>query len=307
MHITTLEEGVFEKTERNMLSEYFEQPLRLMAFREKAQTIMSKTRYGKFSSFENALLREHVVSPHIFTARNNKHVTLYSSKSAAELTLYETAQAMFPAGYFCNLSAIYSQSLTNQVPKTVYICTESNARKTKANDSLTDIKLRQAFLKPHRHTSFIFNGLMGELVVIERMRKTGGGVVSANPLAGLLPSGSRVSGVERALIDAVVTPQYNGGISSVSDYFEHARGRIDISKLIEIYRELDFIYPYHQAIGFFLERVGMQKLADEFQSAFVPKNKFYLDHNAKSSWKYDERWMIYYPAGVVDEHRRGHQ
>jgi hypothetical protein len=293
---------VFSKEEIKMLIEDFRQPLRLKALREKSQMVMGKTGYKIASNFLTALQDEQIIRPHIFTSKNNKRVTLYSSQALVELSLYETATAMFPAGYFCNLSAIYCQSLTNQVPKTVYICTESNARKTRANDALTDSKLRQAFLKPHRYTSFIFNFPAGDLVMIERMRQTDSGVVSISSSAGLLPYNSRVSCVERALIDAVVSPQYNGGIASVADYFAHARGRIDMIKLIDIYRELDFIYPYYQAIGFFLERTGMSDLAGIFRAAFAPKNRFYLDHNAKSSWKYDERWMIYYPEGVVDEY-----
>ena len=99
-----------------------------------------------------------------------------------------------------------------------------------------------------------------------------------------------------------MSPQYNGGISSVPDYFQNARGKVDIGQLIEIYRKLDFVYPYFQSLGFLLERTGMQDMADTVAAEFVPKNKFYLDHSAKSSWKYDAKWMIYYPEGVVDKY-----
>jgi len=293
---------MFSELEKETLIEYFKQPLRLNALREKSQIIMSKTRYKIPSNFMRAIQDEQIVLTHSLTSKNNRRVTLYSSQSPENITLYETARAMFPSGYFCNLSAVYYQALTNQVPKTVYISTESNAMKTRKNPTLTDRKLRQAFLKPNRHTRFIFNTPKGDLVVIERSKHTDHGVVLAKSSTGLLPSDSRASSVERALIDAVICPQYNGGISSIPDYFRHAKGRVNIDKLIDIYRELDFVYPYSQAIGFFLERTGMPKMADKVQDAFASQAKFYIDHNAKTSWKLDPRWRVYYPEGLVDEY-----
>jgi predicted transcriptional regulator of viral defense system len=293
---------MFTDTEKVILVEYFRKPLRLGALREGAQTIMKKTRYKNSASFVRALLEEEIIRVHSCIAQNGRRLSLYSSQSFESQTPYEVALAMFPRGYFCNLSAVYYQSLTNQVPRTVYICIESNAKKTKRNDELTNSKLRQAFLKPHRHTRFIFDSNGFDIVVVERMKNTDSGVISSKTPVGLLPLNTRVAGVERALIDAVVSPQYNGGISSILDYFQNAKAKIDVTKLLDIYSRLDFVYPYFQALGFFLDRAGLNEKANDFRAIFPPKNKFYLDHSTKSSWKYDDTWMIYYPEGVVDEY-----
>jgi len=293
---------MFTELEKESLIKNFCHPQRLQALREGADVIMEKTRYKIQANFIRALLKEEIIQPYKFKAENGKNITLYSSVQMDGLSPYEIAGGMFPKGYFCNLSAVYYQSLTNQVPKTVYVCIESNAKKKGANDELTDSKLRQAFLKPSRHTKFSFGFRGFDIVVIERMEGTGSGVASSKTSSGLLPSSARVAGVERALIDAVVCPQYSGGVSSIPDYFKHARGKIDVRTFINIYRELDFIYPYFQAIGFFLERTGMPEIAAAVRAEFTPKNKFYIDHSAKASWKYDDRWMIYYPEGVVDEY-----
>lgn len=293
---------MFGEREKNELVSYFQQPRRLQALREESDVIMKETRYKIQANFLRALLKEEIIQPYKFKAENGKNITLYSSVQMDGLSPYEIARGMFPKGYFCNLSAVYYQSLTNQVPKTVYVCTESNAKKKRTNDELNDSKLRQAFLKPSRHTKFRFEFREFDIVVTEKMAGTGSGVVSSETAAGLLPSSARIAGVERALIDAVVCPQYNGGVSSIPDYFKHAHGKIDVRKLIGIYRELDFIYPYFQAIGFFMERTGMPELANAVRAEFTPQNKFYIDHSAKASWKYDDRWMIYYPGGIVDEY-----
>lgn len=293
---------MFTEMEKESLIKHFCQPRRLQALREGVDVIMTETRYKIQANFIRALLKEDVIQPYKFKAGNGKSITLYSSAQIDGFSSYEIALGMFPKGYFCNLSAVYYQALTNQVPKTVYICTESNAKKNRANDELTNSKFRRAFLKPHRHTKFIFESRGFDIVVIERIRGTDGGVAFSKSTTGLLPMSARVAGVERALIDAVVSPQYNGGISSIPDYFKHAGNKLDVSKLIGIYRELDFIYPYFQTIGFFLERTGMPEMAETVRAEFNPKNKFYIDHGAKAAWKYDNRWMIYYPEGVVDEY-----
>ena len=77
--------------------------------------------------------------------------------------------------------------------------------------------------------------------------------------------------------------------------------RIDMAKLIKIYRRLDFVYPYSQSIGFLLDRAGMSKHASVIHKKFPPEHSFFVDHDAKTSWIYDEKWKLYYPAGLVDE------
>lgn len=291
---------MFTQLEKESLIKDFCHPQRLQALREAADVIMEKTRYKIQTNFLRALLKEGVIQPYKFKAENGKNITLYTSVQMDGLSPYEIARGMFPRGYFCNMSAVYYQSLTNQIPKTVYVCTESNAKRRRVNDELTDSKVRQAFLKPSRRTKFRIAFREFDIVVIERMAGTGSGVVSSRAASGLLPSNARVAGLERALIDAVVCPQYNGGVSSIPDYFRHAHGKIDVGKLIQIYRELEFVYPYFQSIGFFMERTGMLEMANAVRAEFTPKNKFYIDHSAKASWKYDDRWMIFYPEGVVD-------
>jgi hypothetical protein len=139
------------------------------------------------------------------------------------------------------------------------------------------------------------------IVIIERTRGTDHGVVTLRRQQSQCPAGTRVATLERALIDAVVSPHYNGGITSLCDYFRAAKGRVKTQKLLEIYRRLEFVYPYAQAIGLFMEHAGMPGHADEIRQVYPPRQRFYVDHGAKSTWGYDERWMISYPKGLVDD------
>jgi predicted transcriptional regulator of viral defense system len=140
------------------------------------------------------------------------------------------------------------------------------------------------------------------IVVERRARISDSGVVKSHLPSTLFPNTSRVTCIERSLIDAVVSPQYNGGIVSVYTYFRNARGMLNMAKLIKIYRQLDFVYPYSQSIGFLLDRAGMPKYASDIYKNFPPERSFFVDHDAKTTWVYDEKWKLYYPAGLVDEY-----
>jgi hypothetical protein len=59
---------------------------------------------------------------------------------------------------------------------------------------------------------------------------------------------------------------------------------------------MNFIYPYHQAIGFYLERTGYQEKAYKPFQELPRQFKFYLAHNIKRPL-YDEQWQVYYPRG----------
>ena len=263
---------------------------------------MSDTRYKTLPNFIRALVHENVIQKKILKARNGKKISLYSSHPLSEFSPYELALSMFPGGYFCNLTSIYHHGLTDQVPNSIYICHETiRAHTGTPTDIAVESKVRSAFIQPHRHTNFVFNIQSHEIVTVDRERGSDYGVVRVHKSHSPCPVGSRVTGLERALIDAVVAPHYNGGITSLPAYFKSAQGKLNIVELLAVYSNLGFVYPYAQSIGFLLEYVGMREQADKVRNGYPPRHRFYLDHNAKASWSYNERWMIYYPKGLTNE------
>ncbi len=290
--------SMFPKSIRKKLIEHFSTPVRHKHLQEHAERIIGQTRYSVVDNLIRDLRKNGVVNSYKLTAKNSKTVTLYCSRKLDKLNPYEIVQAMFPQGYFCNLSSIYYHSLTNQVPKALYICYEKKPAKRINVNTVNNNELRRAFIKPHRHTNNVYTLNDYNVVVVERARISNSGVVESHPPGTLLPNKSHVTCIERALIDAVVSPHYNGGIVSVYTYFRNA---LDMTKLIKIYRRLDFVYPYSQSIEFLLDRAGMSKHASVIHKKFPPEHSFFVDHDAKTSWIYDEKWKLYYPAGLVDE------
>lgn len=292
---------MFSELEKKQLNIHFQIPLRPYQLEDRANEILGSTKYRSVAKLLNGLHKEGIISSYTLTSRNGKNIVLYCSRSLKELDPYELAKAMFPDGYFCNLSSIYYHSLTNQVPNSVYICHETISAWQKAHtSSINNSALRSAFIKPHRYTNYVFDFNRREIVVVDRKKGSWYGVVNAQNNA-IVPEHSRITSLERALIDAVVSPHYNGGITSVYSFFKNAHRKLNISKLITIYKQLEFIYPYSQSIGFLLEWAGMPKHAAVIYKEFPPAFNFFIDHDAKSSWSYNEKWKLYYPVGLIDE------
>jgi len=283
---------------------HFKNPLRYNRLFEHAVDVLGSTRYSNVSNFIRKLQSGGILKQHEYSAKNKKAITLYSSLASLDgVSPYDMAMAMFPGGYFCNLSSIFYHSLTNQIPSSIYICNETISSNQKPKtDNLTNNELRNAFIKPHRYTNYVFEFNNYEIIVVDREKNSRHGVLSVTSSNEICPKNSSVTSIERALIDAIVSPQYNGGITSVYSYFKTAKQKnINIDKLIDLYRELNFVYPYYQSIGFFFERLGMKKRASAIYDAFPPKQNFFIDRNAKASWMYDDKWKLYYPKELVDE------
>lgn len=107
----------------------------------------------------------------------------------------------------------------------------------------------------------------------------------------------RVTDVERTLIDVTVRPIYAGGVGRVLEAYRRARHKASIPKLLDTLHKLDHVYPYHQAIGFYLERAGYSGgHLTEFKK---PKMEFdfYLGHGMRDP-AYSDQWRVSYPPGM---------
>jgi len=107
----------------------------------------------------------------------------------------------------------------------------------------------------------------------------------------------RVAGVERTLIDAAVRPFYSGGVFEVLEAYRRARKTANVALLAELLKRLDYIYPYHQAIGLYMEKAGCYSTGEmASMEAFGLQYDFYLTHQMKKP-EHSSRWRIYFPQG----------
>jgi hypothetical protein len=110
------------------------------------------------------------------------------------------------------------------------------------------------------------------------------------------PSGHQVevTSIERTLIDATVRPGYAGGVVGVLRAFRLARNRASIGNLIALLTKLNYKYPYHQSIGFYLKKAGYSNSEQLLAKANDMQFNFYLCHGLKEP-AFDEEWKIFFP------------
>ena len=115
-------------------------------------------------------------------------------------------------------------------------------------------------------------------------------------IIGPLGEKLRTTNIERTLIDIAVRPNYAGGVENVLYIYKQAAKTVSIDKLVKVLVQLKYIYPYHQAVGFYLDRTGVfsDKEIDVLLKIGM-KFDFYLAHHMQQK-KYSSKWRLFYPA-----------
>ena len=77
-----------------------------------------------------------------------------------------------------------------------------------------------------------------------------------------------------------------------------AQERVPVNRLVAYLRRLDYVYPYHQAIGFYMDRAANYRPAQlKLLSEFPFEFDFYLVHGLKEH-EYSAKWRLFHPPGV---------
>jgi hypothetical protein len=216
------------------------------------------------------------------------HFTKKERYIITNATIFQVAISLVKKSYLSHFSAVYLHGLTNQIPKTIYISSEQS-KKNNVDREIEQNAIDVAFSRAQRKssTTTIYNGYT--FLLHNSMYSNRTGVYSLDGLS--------ITNIERTLIDVTVRPGYAGGVDSVLDIYRRAIDRISINKLIATLEKLNFIYPYHQAIGFYLEKAGynLKKLEPLFQIEM--KFDFHLTYEIIEK-EYSSRWRLYYPKGM---------
>jgi len=210
-----------------------------------------------------------------------------------EVPSLEILQSVDRRAYFCHYTAIHIHGLTTQIPKTVYLNVEQPGSGGTAE--LTQEGIDRAFRGKCRVSSNEIE-FRGQRVFKLNGRNTGElGVVQFSPDDDGSPL--RITNIERTLMDATVRPVYAGGVAQVADAFRAAAGRLSVNRIAAYLRKLRFTYPYHQSIGFCLERAGTYKASQiELLREFPMEFDFYLTYQMRDP-DYNKRWRLYVPKG----------
>ncbi|MFI4853790.1 MAG: type IV toxin-antitoxin system AbiEi family antitoxin [Phycisphaerales bacterium JB065] len=204
------------------------------------------------------------------------------------------ASSLKTGGYLSHYTAMQIHELTDQSPEILYVNHEQRPQ-PKPSGPLTQEAVDRAFKAPQRVSKNLAS--MGR----RKVRVLNGkhtGRYGVEELHDQNRHPVQVTTLERTLIDIVVRPGYSGGVTEVLEAYRRAAERVQVNKLLATLRKLDYVYPYQQAIGFYMDRSGAypeRRLA--MLEAERSEIDFYLTY-AMSEVEYSDRWQIYFPPGL---------
>lgn len=202
-----------------------------------------------------------------------------------KIDIYNIIQSLNPKGYFSHITASYLNKINWETQREIYFNEEQTNKLQNRND-LTQESINRAFQNKPRITSNYTKYLNFKILKLSGKYSNNLGVIEKNSI--------RFTDVERTLIDIVVRPQYGGGVNNVLQIYRNANGKISVKKVLTYLKKLDYIYPYHQAIGFYLERAGVKDESVGKIKKMRMEFDFYLT-NQMNKPMYSKEWRVYYP------------
>jgi len=196
--------------------------------------------------------------------------------------------------YLCHGSAVFIHGLNDLVPKIWYVNQEQSV-KHKSTSDIQQSNLNRAFSSKQRvsnlsisdsqdNTALIVSGKNTKCLGVDKFLSPGGEMV-------------RATDVERTLIDIVVRPVYAGGISEVLEAYTQAKDRVSVNTMRSYLKKLDYSYPYHQSIGFLMEKAGYKKNRLNMMKDMGLDYDFYLAYGMKDPI-YNKEWKLHIPRGL---------
>ncbi len=187
--------------------------------------------------------------------------------------------------------------LTEQSPQAIYLTDERKTTYKSEREALSQSAIDQAFSRPPKISANYAEHADKKIYLLNGADTGHLGVVSqqANDEEGQEIQ-VRLTNLERTLIDITVRPVYAGGVFEVAKAFELAKERVSVNKLVAMLNKLDFAYPYHQAIGYYLERAAYKASQLDLIRRLPIQHDFYLAHDMGKT-RYENSWRLHIPNG----------
>jgi len=249
--------------------------------------LSDRTRVTDFISF---LKRRELKEHEIRSDNYSRQVKRYSWGKPSPLAL---AVSIKPRAHLCHATAAAIHGLGSFSRATIYINAEQSPKRL-SRGSLTREGINRAFSAKQRQSNLVYTYNRTSIVIIAGKNTNCFGV---EEIIGPDAETIRVTNLERTLIDIVVRPAYAGGTSQLLKAYRFAKNRISIDRLLNILKTLDYAYPYHQSIGFLMQRAGYSESATARLRALGLKHDFYLAHGIHEP-EYSEKWRLFYPRHI---------
>jgi len=213
-----------------------------------------------------------------------------------DVPMMEVLQSIKANSYYTHACAMQVHGLLNQCTLDIYLNFEQADHERGALPE--QVRIDAAFKANPRKTNNYFQDDSGDIILLNGMHTGRLGVEEKYvSVPGREPANIRVTDLERTLIDITVRPYYAGGITAVLHAFAQARGRVKIARLMNYLTTLNYVYPYHQALGWYMEKAGFTAQETKKLRMMPRPRRFYLAHKMMKT-EFDEAWQIFVPSNL---------
>lgn len=210
--------------------------------------------------------------------------------------MLKVLQSLKANAYYTHATAMKAHGLIDSSYPDVFINFEqpNHSRSNLPEQSRIDA----AFKNNPRKTNNIIQYNDGKIMMLNGMY-TGLLGVAEQLVHGLekRPVSLRLTDLERTLIDITVRPYYGGGIDSVLLAYQRASDRVDGVKLAQYLVDLDYVYPFYQAVGWYMTKAGYSEDQMRGIKAQPLVRRFYLTHKMATP-AFNDNWQIYVPSNL---------
>lgn len=205
---------------------------------------------------------------------------------------YELALSLKPGAYLSHGTAAQLHGLMDHDPTTIYINKEQSPKSS--NGSLTQAGIAKAFAAKQRTSAYAITHQQTKIVLLSGKHS---GRLGVTKIPGSQGEQLELTDLERTLIDVAVRPTYAGGAEVVAKAYRNALPMASISRIAKILQDLNYVYPYHQVIGFCLQNAGCPLSAlQPFRDPGLHFD-FYLEHGMKRT-RFDSTWRLHVPEDL---------
>ena len=199
--------------------------------------------------------------------------------------IYDFAYSLENRSFFPMFTALNIQKLSDFRDNFVFVSKERSQRTSFKSKDIKQEAIDVAFSKKPRLTQARdkINGF--NLVVLESNNTEEFEIIEY--------ANYKVSSVNRAFVEIISNIQYFKSPEDVIEQFSAIYDEFDLDKIYEVIKRFDFVYPYYQLAGYYLEQIGYDRTELYKFHKKKSKLKFYTIKN-KESYSFDEYWNIYY-------------
>lgn len=246
--------------------------------------LKNKNLVSKNLTFNTFLLKliDQGLKQHSIDIRGHSKIR-YSMKS--DFNIYNFCKTLQNNSFFAMTTSLNIQNLTKYRNKYIYVSKERASRNEFYEKKLEQKDIDNAFGKNPKRTNAYDK--LGEYIII---------LLETNNTSSyeiIEYEGYNLSSINRAFVEIMSNVHYFQSTDHIIELFKEIKDELDLDKIYHVIEKFNFIYPYYQLAGFYLESIGFEK--KELHKFYENKTdlKFYTEKNIET-YALDSYWNIYF-------------